>query len=127
VWCNNLDPKLILDAQLFGRHGIDPVVAFLHGLRENHHLSEAVFLVDQFDYRIPVARLGLKSRVDYIGRTLVEKGSHTLNMRVERVHHSQVGSRRNARKWIDQVMHYYNRQRPHQSLGGRTSAEEGLH
>ncbi len=47
----NLDTKLTLDAQLFGRHGTDPAAVFLHELREKHDLFEAVFLVDQFDYR----------------------------------------------------------------------------
>jgi putative transposase len=47
----DLDTKVILDAQLFGRRGTDPAAAFLHELREKHNLSEAVFLVDQFGYR----------------------------------------------------------------------------
>ena len=42
----DIETKLILDAQLFSRHGTDPAAAFLHGLREKHDLSEAVFLVD---------------------------------------------------------------------------------
>jgi putative transposase len=47
----DLDTKVILDAQLFGRRGTDPAAAFLHELREKHNISEAVFLVDQFGYR----------------------------------------------------------------------------
>ena len=47
----DLDTELILDAQLFGHHGTDPAAAFRHGLREEHDLSEAVLLVDQFGYR----------------------------------------------------------------------------
>ncbi|MDJ1434840.1 IS6 family transposase, partial [Halostagnicola sp. A-GB9-2] len=46
----DLDTKLLLDVQLFGRHGTDSAAAFLHGLREKHDLSEAVLLVDQFGY-----------------------------------------------------------------------------
>ncbi len=68
-----LDTKLILDAQLFGRHGTDPAAAFLHGLREKHDLSEPVFLVNQFGYRTALARLGLSGRVDYIDRNFIEK------------------------------------------------------
>ncbi len=122
----DFDTKLILDAQLFGRHGTDPAAAFLHGLREKHDLSEAVFLVDQFGYRTALARLGLNGRVDYTDRNLIEKWYHTFEMRVDRFHNSWVGSRRSARRWIEQFVHYYNHQRPHQSLDGRTPADEVL-
>jgi putative transposase len=122
----DLDTKAILDAQLFGRHGTDPAAAFLHGLREKHDLSEAVFLVDQFGYQTAVARLGLNGRVDYTDRNLIEKWFHTFKMRVDRFHNSWVGSRRSTRKWIEQFVHYYNHQRPHQSLDGRTPADEVL-
>ena len=122
----DLDTKLILDVQLFGHHGTDPAAAFLHGLREKHDLSEAVFLVDQFGYRTALARLGLTGQVDYTDRNLIEKWFHTLKMRVDRFHHSWVGSRRSARKWIEQFVHYYNHQRPHQSLNGTTPVDEVL-
>jgi len=35
-----------------------------------------------------------------------------------------VGSRSSVRRWCSQFAHYYNRQRPHQSLDDRTPAEE---
>ena len=47
----DLESKLILDAELFGRHGTDPAAAFLHRLAEKHNLSETVFLVDGFGYQ----------------------------------------------------------------------------
>jgi putative transposase len=122
----DLDTKLILDARPFGRHGTDPAAAFLHGLRGKHDLSEAVFFVDQFGYRTAFARLGLNGRVDYTDRNLIEKWFHTLKMRVDRFHNSWVGSRASARKWIEQFVHDHNHQRPHQSLNGRTPAEEVL-
>jgi putative transposase len=50
----DLDARLILDAQLFGRHGTDLAAAFLHGLREKHDLSEPVFLVDQLAIGLPL-------------------------------------------------------------------------
>ncbi|GAA0271442.1 hypothetical protein GCM10009000_104040 [Halobacterium noricense] len=53
----DLDTKLILDVALFGRHGTDPVAAFLSGLAEKHDLSDTTFLVDQFGYRTALARL----------------------------------------------------------------------
>jgi putative transposase len=122
----DLDTKLILDAQLFGRHGTDPAAAFLHGLRKKHDLSETVFLVDQFGYRTALARLGLNGRVDYTDRNLIEKWFHTFKIRVDRFHNSWVGSRASARTWVEQFVHYYNHQRPHQSLDGRTPAAEVL-
>ncbi|AAG20929.1 MULTISPECIES: IS6 family transposase [Halobacterium] len=122
----DLDTKLILDVELFGRHGTDPAAAFLHGLREKHDLSDAVFLVDQFGYRTALSRLGLNGRVDYIDRNLIEKWFHTFKMRIARFHNSWVGSRASAREWIEQFVHYYNRQRPHQPLDERTPAEAVL-
>ncbi|ELZ00724.1 integrase catalytic subunit [Natrialba aegyptia DSM 13077] len=37
-----------------------------------------------------------------------------------------MGSRSSARKWIEQFIQYYNRQRPHQSLDGKTPTDEVL-
>jgi len=122
----DVDTKLILDVALFGRHGTDPAAAFLHGLTEKHDCSEAVFLVDQYGYRTALARLGLSGRVNYTQRNLIEKWFHTLKMRVDRFHNSWVGSRRSVREWLAQFMHYYNYQRPHQALDGRTPAAEVL-
>lgn len=51
----DLDTKLLLNAQLLGRHGTDPVAPFLHRLYKKHDLSETVFLVDQFGYRTALA------------------------------------------------------------------------
>ncbi len=120
------ESKLILDVALFGRHGTDQAAAFLHGLREKHDLSNAEFLVDQFGYRTALARLGLNGRVNYTDRNLIEKWFHTLKIQVDRFHNSWVGSRASAREWIEQFVHYYNCQRPHQSLDGRTPADEVL-
>jgi putative transposase len=64
--------------------------------------------------------------VNYTDRNLIEKWIHTLKMRVDRFHNSWVGSRASARKWIEQLVHYYNHQRPHQSHDGRTPAREVL-
>jgi len=69
----DLDTKLILGVDLFGRQGTNPSAAFLHELSEKHDLSEAVFLVDGFDYQTALARLGLSGRRDYTDRNLTEK------------------------------------------------------
>ncbi|WP_435362345.1 IS6 family transposase [Haloarchaeobius sp. DFWS5] len=119
-----LDTKLILDATLFRRHGTNPAAAFLFGLAEKHDQSDAVFLVDQFGYRTALARLGLNGRVDYKDRNLIEKWFQTLKIRVDRFHNSWVGSRLSVRRWLAMFVHYYNVQRPHHSLDGRTPAQE---
>ena len=120
----DLDTKLLLDIQLFKRHGTDPAAAFLHGVVEKHECEDAVFLVDQFGYRTALSRLGLSGRVDYTDRNLIEKWFHTLKMRVDRFLNSWVGSRLSVRQWLALFVHYYNFQRPHQALNGRTPAEE---
>ncbi len=122
----DIDTKLILDVQLFGRHGTDPAAAFLLGRREKHDLSDATFLVNQFGDRTGLTRLGLNGRVNYTDRYLIEKWFHGLKMRIDRFHNSWVGSRVSAREWFDQLVHYYNHQRPHQSLDGGTPADEVL-
>ncbi len=120
------ETKLLLDVAVFGRRGTDPVAAFLHGMAEKHDLSEAVFLVDGYGYLTALARLDLSGRLDSIDRNFIEKWFHTLKMRIDRFYHSWVGSRASVRRWLEQFMHYYNQQRPHQSLNNRTPAEEVL-
>ncbi|PGF17442.1 IS6 family transposase [Natrinema sp. CBA1119] len=120
----DIETKLILDVALFGRHGTDPAATFLHQLKEKHDLSEATFLVDQFGYRTALSRLGLSGQVNYTERNLIEKWFHTLKIRIDRFHNSWVGSRSSVREWLEQFMHYYNRQRPHQALDGKTPIEE---
>jgi putative transposase len=117
---------LILDVALFGRYGTDPAAAFLHDLTEKPDCSEAVFLVDQYGYRTAFARLRLSGRMNYTELKLIEKWFHTLTMRVDRFQNSWVGSRRSGREWLAHFMHYYNHQRPHQALDGRTPAEEAV-
>jgi len=89
-------------------------------------LVKAVFLVDGFGYQTALARLGLNGRRSYTDRNLIEKWFQTLKQRIDRFYHSWVGSRRSVRQWIEQFVHYYNHQRPHESLDNRTPAEEAL-
>ncbi|PGF14455.1 IS6 family transposase [Natrinema sp. CBA1119] len=119
----DLDTKLILDVALFGRRGTDPAAAFLHGLTEKHDLSDAEFLVDGYGYLTSFSRLGLSGQLDYVERNLIEKWFQTFKMRVDRFHNSWVGSRASVREWLEQFVHYYNTQRPHQSLNGQTPVE----
>ncbi|SIR86326.1 integrase core domain-containing protein, partial [Natronorubrum daqingense] len=108
---------------VFGRRGTDPAAAFLHRLTEKHDLSNTVFLADGYGYLTALSRLGLSGQLDYVDRNLIEKWFHTLKMRVDRFHNSWVGSRASVREWLEQFVHYYNTQRPHQSLNGQTPAE----
>jgi len=71
-----------------------------------------------------LSRLGLSGRPDYVERNLIEKWFHTLKMRVDRFHNSWVGSHGSVREWLIQFTQYYNYQRPHQALNGRTPVEE---
>jgi putative transposase len=84
-----------------------------------------VFLVDQVGYRTALARFGLHGRVDYTDGKRIEKWSQTLKMRVDRFHNSWVSSLLSVRRWLAMFVHYYNVQRSHQSLDGRTPAQEG--
>ncbi|ELY63566.1 integrase catalytic subunit [Natrinema versiforme JCM 10478] len=47
-------------------------------------------------------------------------------MRIDRFHNSWVGSRTSVQEWLEQFMHYYNRQRLHRALDGKTPVEEVL-
>ena len=120
----DIDIKLLLDVQLFKRHGTDPAAAFLHGVVEKHDCEDTVFLVDQFGYRTALSRLGLSGRIDYTDRNLIEKWFHTLKMQVDRFHNSWVDSRLSVCQWLAIFVHCYNYLRPHQAFDGRTSAED---
>ena len=78
-----------------------PAAAFLHGLREKHDLSEAVFLIEQFGYRTAVARLWLNNQIDNTDRNLVEKWFCPVTIRIHRFHNSCVGGRASGRDWIE--------------------------
>ena len=91
---------------------------------EKHDYSETVFLADAFGYLTAISRLGVNGQIEYTDRNQIEKWFHTLKMRVDRFHNSWVGSRLSVRQWLAVFVHYYNVQRPHQSLGGRAPAQE---
>ncbi|ODR80954.1 transposase [Haladaptatus sp. W1] len=122
----DIETKLLLDVKVFDRHGTDQAAAFLSGLAEKHDLSDTVFLVDGYGYRTALFRIGLSGHLDYTERNLIEKWFHTLKQRIDRFHTSWVGSRPSVQQWLEQFVHYYNHQRPHQSLNNRTPVEEEL-
>ncbi|WP_458209894.1 IS6 family transposase [Haladaptatus sp. NG-SE-30] len=122
----NTETKLLLGIDVFDRHGTDQAAVFLGQLAEKHDLSDAVFLVDGYGYRTALFRIGLNGQLDYTERNLIEKWFHTLKMRIDRFHTSWVGSRPSVQQWLEQFVHYYNQQRPHQSLDNRTPLEEEL-
>lgn len=45
-------------------------------------------------------------------------------MRMVCFHSSRVGNQQSVRQWFALFLHYYNVQRPHQALDGRTPVEE---
>ncbi len=114
---------VVLDVEVFGRHGTDPAAAFLHRLTEKHDVSETVFLVDGYGYSTDLARLGLSGRLDYTDRNHIERWFQTFKVRTDRFQTSWVGSRQAVREWCRQFRRYYNRQRPHKALNGRIPAE----
>ncbi|WP_458209721.1 IS6 family transposase [Haladaptatus sp. NG-SE-30] len=122
----DIETKLLLGIDVFDRHGTDQAAVFLSELAEKHDLSDAMFLVDGYGYRTALFRIGLSGQLDYTERNLIEKWFHTLKMRIDRFHTSWVGSRPSVQRWLEQFVHYYNHQRPHQSLTNRTPIEEEL-
>jgi putative transposase len=69
----DLDSMLVIDIEVFSRHGSDPAAVFLSRLAEHHDLSEAELLVDSFGYRTTLSRLGLSGQVEYSGRNHIER------------------------------------------------------
>ena len=122
----DVDTKVVLGADVFGRRGTDPAAAFLHGLTERYDLDDTEFLVDGFGYLTALSRLDLGGRLDRRERNHIEKWFQTLKMRTDRFHTSRVGSRASSRRWINRFVHHYNRNRPHQTLNHCTPAEEVL-
>lgn len=120
----DLDSKLLLHVTVSERRGVDPAVSFLTELTQKHDCSDTVFLVDDFGYRTALSRLQVNGRLDYTDRNQIEKWFQTLKMRIDRFHASWVGSLQSVREWLVQFVHYYNVQRPHQALEGRTPVQE---
>jgi transposase-like protein len=44
-------PKLLLEVDVYSRHGISPTAAFLHRLIKKHNVSDTEFLVDAGGYQ----------------------------------------------------------------------------
>jgi putative transposase len=126
-WCYtaiDLDSLVILDIEVFSRRGIGPAAAFLSRLAEHHDLSEAELLVDSFSYRTALSRLGLSGHVERSSRNHIERWFQTLKQRTDRFYTTWNGGPASTRRWLQRFVHYYNTQRPHQALNGRTPAEE---
>ena len=69
------DSKLLLEIDVFSRHGTDPAAAFLHRLTEKHDFADAEFLVDAGGYLTALARHELSGRLDYRTRSQSKNGS----------------------------------------------------
>ena len=118
-----IDSEVLLGVDRSERRGTALATAFLQQLTEKHDLSDTEFLVDGYGYLTALFRLDLSSHLDYVDRNLIEKWFHTLKMRIDRFHHSWVGSRAAVAQWLAQFVYYYNFQRPHQAVDNRTPAE----
>jgi len=117
------DSKLLLEIDVFSRHGTDPAAAFLHRLTEKHDFADAEFLVDAGGYLTALARHELSGQLNYRIRNHIEKWFQTVTMRIDRFHSFWRGSHRSAKQWLRRFRHYYNHERPNQALDGRTPAE----
>lgn len=115
---------MILDVALFSRHITIPVASLLQKFREKHELSEAELLVDQFDYRTALSRVGLNNWVNSTDRNSIEAWIHALKMRIGRFQNSGMGSRASVRRSIEQFGHYYSHYRPRQALDGNAPVVE---
>jgi len=120
------DSKLLLDIDVYSRRGIDPATAFLHRLIEKHEVSDTEFLVDGGGYLTALFRHKLSGHLNYSERNHIEKWFQTVWMRIDRFHSFWRGSQSSARRWLRRFRHYYNRDRPNQSLDDRTPVEEVL-
>ncbi len=45
-------------------------------------------------------------------------------MRIDCFYNSWMASRASVRKWLEQLVHYYNHHRPHQALDGKVPVAE---
>ncbi len=122
----DIEPKLLLEIDVFSRRGTDPAAAFLYRLTENHETDETEFLVDAGGYPTALARHELSGQLDYSDRNHIEKRFQTVSIRIDRFHSFWRGSPASARRWLRRFRHHYNHDRPNQALNGRTPAEEVL-
>ena len=88
-----IDSEVLLGVDRSERRGTALATAFLQQLTEKHDLSDTEFLGDGYGYPTVVFRLDLSAHLDYVNRNHIEKWSHTLEMRADRVHNSWVRSR----------------------------------
>ena len=98
--------------------------AFLHRLTEKHDVSDAEFLVNGSGHLTAFVRHDLSGHLDYSKRNHIEKWFQTVSMRIDRFHSFWLGSQSGARRWPRRFRHYYNRDRPDQTLDGNTPAVE---
>ena len=122
----DVESKLLLEIDVFGRRGTDPAAAFLHRLTEKHEVADATFLVDAGGYLTALFRHNLSAQLSYSERNYIEKWFQTVAMRIERFHSFWRGSPASAARWLRRFRYHYNRDRPNQALDGRTPAEEVL-
>jgi len=55
----DIDPKLLLEVNVFSRRGTDPAAAFLHRLTQKHNVDETEFPVNAGGYLTALSRHNL--------------------------------------------------------------------
>jgi putative transposase len=120
----DIESRLLLEIDVFGRRGTDPAAAFLHRLTEKHDVGDTEFLVDAAGYLTALARRELSGQLDYRERNYIEKWFHTVSMRIDRFHSFWRGSQSSAKQWLRRFRYHYNHERPNPALDGRTPVQE---
>ncbi|WP_162562612.1 hypothetical protein [Salinigranum rubrum] len=109
----------------FERRDIGPVTAFLQRLTERDDLSDTDPLVDSDDDPTARIRVDEVGCLDDVGRNRVVQWLRTLETRVDRVDHPEVGSRVLVTLGLAHLSYYYDVQRPHRALDERTPPTVG--
>ena len=83
-------------------------MTFLRGLKEEHRVGDAEFLVDGMGYLTALAKTDLLGDLNYSERNIVEKLFQTYTMRVGRFHETWNGSQLSVERWLTAYTVYYN-------------------
>jgi transposase-like protein len=75
------ESKLLLEVDVFSRHGTDPAAAFPQRLTENHDVADTKFLVDAGGYLTALACHDLSGHLVSHDRNHIEKWFQTVTMR----------------------------------------------
>ena len=66
---------MLLEVDVYSRHGTDPEAAFLQRLTDKHDVADTEFLVDAGGYLTALARHELSGQLNYITRNHMDNCS----------------------------------------------------